>query len=162
MRNSTHSKIVAFHEAIATAHNDINGFYRFNWSEISGKFRSGIQTPALLLESHSLGLEENANKTTTFANRAVSFLILDFTGKADNYNRQQEVLDITENIALDIAAYLKLLNKDKTSSFYGMIDLNSIELEPITGIFDNMFGWHFKYTLKHNEPMCFDATKWTF
>lgn len=160
MRATTHAHVVAFHQAIANAHNEINGFYRFNWNEITGQFRSGIQTPALLLESHSSQLGTNANNTVTFNNRSVSFLLLDFTGKADNYTRQEEVLDQLENIGLDIAAYLKKQNGDRTSWLFGQFDPATFKMEKVGPIFDNMYGWNILYTPKNLEPLCYDPTKW--
>jgi len=162
MRQVTHKPIVAFHQEIATAHKEINGFYRFNWNEITGQFRSGIQTPALLLESHSASLNTNSNNTSTFNGRNISFMLLDFTGKADSYTKQEEVLDKLENVALDIGAYLKKLNGDKTSWLYGKFDPNNFSYEKVGPIFDNMYGWNVLYTLKNHEPLCFEPEKWEF
>lgn len=159
-RIATHSKIVQFHKGIATANKEIKGFYRFNIAELTGKLRSGIQTPVLMLESHSLSLRENQNKTTTFADRNISFLLLDFAGKSDNYDKQEEVLDDLENVALDIAAYLKHCHNDKSSWLFGMIQNDTFQIQKVGPILDNMFGWNVLYTLKNHEPMCYDATKW--
>lgn len=158
-RKVTHHPIVKFHHEIAKAHKEINGFYRFDFNEIKGSFRSGIGTPALLLESHSNDLSENQNKTASFSNRAISFLILDFTGAADDYDKQECVLDATENIALDIISYFKELYK-KQDDFFKDLDLSRISIEKVGPIFDNMYGWNVTYTLKNSEPMCYDATKW--
>lgn len=160
MRNITHKHIVDLHRIIAEKHKAINGFYRFNWNEINGVFRSGIKTPALLLESHSMEMDVTADKKH-FAYRQISFLLLDFTGKADNYSKQEEVLDYLENIALDIASYLNKLNKDSAQrNLYGAIDLSKLEIEKVGPIFDNMYGWNFKYAIKNHEPLCYDAEKW--
>ena len=129
MRTLTHSQLVAFHEAIATAHNSINGFYRFNWNEINGQFRSGVQTPAMLLESYSAEIEENQNATTNFNRKAMSFLILDFTGKADNTTYKTKFWTPWKNVALDIIAYLKTENKTRESFLFGMIERGSISYE---------------------------------
>lgn len=160
MRNTTHSHLVAFHQAIAKAHKEINGFYRFNWNEINGKFRSGIGTPALLLESHSSQLTANANNTTTFNDKSVSFLLLDFTGKADDYNKQEAVLDNLENVVLDIAAYLKKENGNRYSWLYGKFDPNSFKYEKVGPIFDNMYGWNVLYAPKNHEKLCYEPDKW--
>jgi hypothetical protein len=160
MRTVTHSPIVEFHRSIQVAHKQLNGFYRFNWNEINGMFRSGIGTPALLLESHSSGLNTNANNTTTFNGRNISFLLLDFTGKADSYDKQEEVLDTLENVGLDIAAYLKKLNGDRSSWLYGLFDPNTFRMEKVGPIFDNMYGWNVLYTLKNHESLCFEPDKW--
>lgn len=162
MREATHTKIVQFHKDIATAHLGINGFYRFNWSEISGKFRSGIKTPALLLESHSFGIKPNGNNTAMFSPKYISFMLLDFTGKADNYQNQEDVLDNTENIALDIMSYLKQEHNNRNSWLYGKVDFNSLECEKVGPIFDNMYGWNVKYTVTPHQPLCFEPDKWDF
>jgi hypothetical protein len=160
MRTTTHSNLVAFHKAIADAHKEINGFYRFNWNEINGQFRSGIGVPALLLESHSAQLSTNSNNTTTFNNKNVSFLLLDFTGKVDDYNSQEAVLDKLENVVLDIAAYLKKENGNRDSWLYGKFDTSSFQYEKVGPIFDNMYGWNILYAPKNQEPLCYEAEKW--
>lgn len=162
MRELTHAKIVELHRAIANAHNSINGFYRFNWSEITGELRSGIQTPVLAMESHSLDFSQNSTKSANFGNRRISFLLLDFTGKADNYAKQEEVLENLENIAIDICAYLNQEAKDSNSLLWKKIDVSSIEIEKVGPIFDNMYGWNIKYAIKNHEPLCYEPTKWTW
>ena len=159
-RIATHSKIVEFHKAIATAHKGINDFYRFDITELQGNLRKGVQVPVLMLESHSTDLAPNANKTVTFANRRISFLLLNFAGKVDNYDLKEQVLDELEVIALDICTFLKKCSDDKTHWLYGMIDLQTVQVEKVGPLMDNMYGWNVIYTLKNHEPMCYDATKW--
>lgn len=162
VRIATHSKIVQFHKEIATAHVDINGFYRFDITELTGLLRKGVTTPVLMLESHSTDLAENSNKTVTFANRRISWLLLDFAGKVDNYNKKEEVLDTLENIALDVISFIKKCNSDRTHWLYGMVDLQTVQIEKVGPIMDNMYGWNVLYTLKNHEPMCYDETKWSW
>lgn len=162
MRKVTHKTIVEMHKSITEYHKQLNGFYRFNWNEITGQFRSGIKTPALLLESHSSRLNSNTNKSTTFNGRNISFLLLDFTGKVDSYNKQEEVLDQLENIGLDIASYLKQLHGDRTSWLFGLFDVDSFEMQKVGPIFDNMYGWNILYTLKNHEALCLIPENWEF
>jgi hypothetical protein len=160
MRTTTHSHVVSFHQAIQKAHKELFGFYRFNWNEINGQFRSGIKTPAMLLESHSAQLSPNGNNTVTFNDKNISFLLLDFTGKADSYLKQEEVLDKLENIGLDIASYLKKQNGDRTSWLFGKFDPAAFRMEKVGPIFDNMYGWNILYNLKNHEPLIYDPDKW--
>ncbi len=160
MRKITHKPIVEFHKEIANKHKEINGFYRFNWNEINGLFRSGVQTPALLLESHSSELNTNSNNTTTFNGRSISFMLLDFAGKADSYDKQEEVLDKLENIGLDIASYLKKLNGDRESWLFGNFVTDSFKMEKVGPIFDNMYGWNIMYLLKNHEDLTFKPDNW--
>ena len=160
MRTVTHKPIVDFHKSISEKHKQLKGFYRFNWNEINGKFRSGVQIPALLLESHSSALDANSNNTTTFNGRNISFLVLDFAGKLDDYDKQEEVLDRMENIGLDIASYLKKMNGDRESWLFGKFITNSFSMEKVGPIFDNMYGWNVMYLLKNHEDLTFDPDKW--
>ncbi|WP_313138406.1 hypothetical protein [Myroides sp.] len=163
MANKTkisHKTIVTFHKEIAEKHVDINGFYRFNWNEIEGSFRSGVATPTLLLESTSSDFSENPNKTTSFNNRRVSFLILNYAGRANDFDKQEDVLDETEAIALEISAYLKTMSNDSSSWLYGLYDVDSLKIEKVGPIFDNMFGWNVIYTIKNKQTMVMDPSKW--
>lgn len=162
MREVTHKPIVQFHKSIAEAHNDLNGFYRFNWNEIAGQFRSGVSTPALLLESHSSNLNPNKNKTTHFNHRQISFLLVDFTGKADAFDKQEEVLDHMENIGLDVGSYLVKCHNDRDHFLFGKFEASTFRMEKVGPIFDNMYGWNVLFELKNHEPMCYDETKWTW
>lgn len=158
-RIATHSKIVQFHKEIAQAHKCIKGFYRFDITELTSNCVR-VETPVLMLESHSTDLAPNANKTVTFANRRISFLLMNFTGKTDNYDLKEQVLDELEVIALDICSFLKKCSDDKTHWLYGMIDLQTVQVEKVGPIMDNMYGWNVIYTLKNHEPMCYDIAKW--
>ena len=160
IRKVTHKTIVLFHKAIADAHKEMNGFYRFNWEEISGKFRNGIGTPALLLESHSAEMSSQTKGVTNFNGRDISFMVLDFAGKNGDFDKQELVLDQTENIVLDIASYLTKCTKDTSHFLYGLFDISSFKYEKVGPIFDNMYGWNVLYTLKNHEKMCYEAEKW--
>ena len=162
MARNTHNQIVEFHKSIANAHIGVNGFYRFDMAEIVGKFRSGVGTPALLLESHSSDFESQTKMVSNFNSRRISFMLLDFAGKVGNFDKQNEVLDNIENIALDIVSYLVLQNKTRDSWLFGMFDINTVQIEKVGPIFDNMYGWNVIYSLKNHESMVFDATKWNF
>ena len=161
-RNVSHKIIVHLHREIAVYHKGINGFYRFNLDEISNGFRKGIEAPTLLLLSNSGGLSKQSGSVATFNGRDISFYILDFTGKADNYDKQEIVLDTIEAIVLDIASYLKRLSEDKTHWLFGLFDRNSYKYEKVGPVFDNMYGWLITYTIKNHEPLCLDETQWDF
>jgi hypothetical protein len=162
MPRKTHSEIINFHKTIADNHVDINGFYRFDMNEIIGNLRTGVGTPALLLESHSSDLESLTKMVSNFNSRKISFLLLDFAGKQGNFDKANEVLDNLENIALDIISYLVDQNKTNGSWLFGMFDINSVQIEKVGPLFDNMYGWNILYTLKCQEPMIFNPDKWSF
>lgn len=153
-------KLLQFHETIATKHKQINGFYRFNWNEIEGQFRSGVGTPALLMESHSSALSSNQNKTTNFNTQNLSIVILDFAGKTNDFDKQNQVLNANWYIALDIVSYILKESKNPQSFLYMLFNTDSVRIEKVGPVFDNMYGWNLLYELKNHEPFCFEADKW--
>ena len=160
MRKLDPNKLLQFHNEIATKHKEVNGFYRFNWNEIEGKFRSGIGTPALLMESHSSILTTNTNKVANFNNHSLSLLVLDFTGKPNNFDKQDQVLNNTWYIVMDIVSYLIKENKNPNSFLHMLFNVDSVRIEKVGPIFDNMYGWNLLYSLKNQEPFCFESNKW--
>lgn len=156
----SHATIVAYHNMIALAHKEINGFYRFNWSEISNAFRSGALYPALLLESHDSDIRANQNQTATFNERTISFMLLDYAAY-DDYDQQEQVLDTLEQIGLDICSLLNRDRKDKNHWLWGKFD-GQFSMAKVGPVFESLYGWNIVYSIKNQEPMCFEPEKWEF
>lgn len=153
-------KLLAFHQEIVTKHKNINGFYRFNLNEIEGQFRSGIETPALLMMSQSNALSSNTNKVANFNTHNMSILILDFAGAPNDFDKENEVLNETYYLAMDVVSYLVQQNKNPNSFLHMLFDVDTVRIEKVGPIFDNMFGWNLLYDLKNHEPFCFEVDKW--
>lgn len=160
-RKTTHQEIIVFHEEIAQRHKNINGFYRFDLNEIEGEFRKGVGTPALLLLSHSSVLSSNTNKVANFNTRTISFLIIDHVPKMNDFAKQNEILNNTEGIALDIISYCVRSHKTEDSFLYNLFDIDTVRIEKVGPIFGNMYGWNIIYDIKNREPMCWDESKWS-
>lgn len=156
----SHAAIVAYHRMIATAHKEINGFHRFNWTEVENNLRSGISLPALLLESHDSQIDPNSNQTATFNERTISFMLLDFA-KFDAYDKQEELLDRLEGIALDIGSLLNRDRKNVNHWLYNKYE-GSFRMEKVGPVFDSLYGWNIIYSIKNHEKMCFLPEKWDF
>lgn len=156
----SHATIVAYHKMIADAHLDIKGFYRFNWNEINNAFRSGVDTPALLLESHDSDVRANRNQTATFNERTISFMLLDYASSND-YDAQELVLDKLEKIGLDICSLLDRDRKNTAHWLWGKFD-GSLKMEKVGPVFDSFYGWNIVFSIKNQETMCFDENKWNF
>lgn len=153
-------KLLHFHSEIARKHKGINGFYRFNLKEIEGKLRSGIKTPAMLMLSHSSSLNANTNKTVNFNTHSISLLILDFAGKPNDFDKENTVLNTTYYLCLDVVSYLVKQNKDPNSFLHMLFNVDTVRIEKVGPIFDNMFGWNLLFDLKNPEPFCFEPDKW--
>lgn len=158
----SHSVITQLHKNIAAWHKGINGFYRFNFAELAGQLRKGVHLPVLMLESYSSQLSRNSIQTTNWNDRDISFLLLDTTIKADNYDKQEEVLDRLEGVALDIVSLLEKFRKEKGHYLYGLFDTATVKIEKVGPLYDNLYGWNVIYTLKSQEPLCLNAENWDF
>lgn len=153
-------KLLQFHKEIAEKHKQLKGFYRFNLNEIEGQFRSGVQTPSLLMMSQSNVLSSNPNKVANFNTHSMSILIIEFAGKPNDFDKENTVLNDTYYIALDVVSYLVKENKNPQSFLYMLFDIATVRIEKVGPIFDNMFGWNLLFDLKNHEPFCFEPEKW--
>lgn len=149
-----------FHQEMANKHKCIHGFYRYNLNEIEGRFRAGIETPALLMLSSSSMLSRNENKTANFNTHSLNLLLIDFAGKPGDYEKQEAILNDTYYLALDCVSYLEHQRKQRESPLFMLFDTDSVRIEKVGPIFDNMFGWNLIYDIKNPEPLCYDENKW--
>ena len=160
MARISHTQVTELHRLLAQWHKHINGFYRFDMAELAGELRNGVKTPVLMLESYSSQIKTNPNKTTNFKDRDISFLLLDFAGKADDYDKHDEVLSRMEEIGDDIASMLDRLNKDKSHWLFMLFDAGTFRMEKVGPLMDGMYGWNILYTLSSRNPLCFEPDKW--
>lgn len=152
-----------FHKYVANAHVDIKSFYRFDFSEIENGLTSPIaEFPVLMLEAPSAELYSETLMVSNFNKRNVSFLVLDHAGERTDFDRQSEVLAITEGIALDIVSYFIKCYKENGHWLQGKFDINTVRIEKVGPIFDNMYGWNVLYEIRSQEKMCFVPEKWNF
>jgi len=160
MAGTTHAQVTQLHRLFALWHKDIKGFYRFDMAELAGNLRNGVKTPVLMLESYSSQFKTSPNKTANFKDRDISFLLLDYAGAADNYDKHDEVLSRLEVIGDDIASMLNHLGKDKSHWLYMLFDAGTFKMEKVGPLMGGMYGWNILYTLGSKSPLCFEPEKW--
>lgn len=162
-RTINFKNIEDFHKTIANAHVDIKDFYRFNLSELeNGITKTNAQFPMLMFEAPSSELYSETLMVSNFIKRNISFLIVDHAGERDDYDRQSQVLSETEGIALDIVSYLVKCYKTPGHWLAGKFDVNTVRVEKVGPLFDNMYGWNVLYDVTAQEKMCYVPEKWEF
>ena len=161
-RTINFSRIEQFHKEIATALIELKGFYRFDFQELNNAIPGDIEFPVLMLEAPSSELFSETKMVSNFNRRNISFLVIDHAGAADDYTKKTEVLTDTEGIALDIISYLKKCAIDRSHFLCGLFDINTVRIEKVGPLFDNMHGWNILYEIKAQETMCFVPEKWNF
>tara|TARA_B110001452_G_scaffold169692_1_gene141938 strand:+ start:763 stop:1281 length:519 start_codon:yes stop_codon:yes gene_type:complete len=162
-------KIINYLELLAANHVDIKKAYRWNVSEVSGKLRSGIKLPIMLIDA--VETQTNGDQTKTIHNNTTAVTILGkpntSTGNLDQYEAQNEVLDFCQQICFDIeqrilydATQVKDSNGNK-NWLYGMADKNSFHFFKIGPLFsDGLYGYRFELSLSNKISSCVDKTKW--
>lgn len=158
-RTVDHNSIIEYFNNLATQHVDVKGFIRFDLDEARSQLRTGIALPALFLESHSSDLESQTSQVTTFNNRTVSFLILDRAGPRD-HDKINDIRTMAEAVILDIISRMKRDNKDRNHWLFQLFDVNSVVIDPGGPIFQDLYGYNVRLTIKNKEPMVYNPLKW--
>lgn len=160
------SQYISYFEGIATNHKEIahkedeKHFCRMNIEEVLTGLRSGILTPALILESFEGSLVDNKSDNI-LADRTGAFMILKKV-EVDDFTQENEYLDDCERIGLEI---IKRIRRDarivpiqnRTPKIF---NLNSVEWQKIGPLFDNFFGYRFTFKMSDTENMSYDKAKW--
>lgn len=160
--------VVNYLEALADAHKDIKGKYRWNVSEVTGALRKGVELPVKLIDA--VETQTSGDKTKTKHTNTTAFTIVGKpntkTGNLDEYDAQNEVLDFCQQICFDIEtrilhdASLPKINGVK-NWLYGMVDKNSFHHFKVGPLFsDGLYGYRCEVSLKNQVCTTPDVSKW--
>lgn len=169
MPRITFSQLNAYFKNLGENHVDIQDVYRWNPQEFTGKMRSGVQLPVMLVdpvETHPSG-----DTTKTIHSNHIAFTVLGKpdtkTGKIDSYDAQDEVLDYCQNICFDLEARILY---DATlpeiagvkNWMYGLVDKNSFHHFKVGPVFvDGLYGYRTELIFKNTVPLGVDVSKFT-
>jgi hypothetical protein len=161
--------IVNYLESLAVSHIDIKSSYRWNSLEFSGKLRSGVELPVMLIDS--VETQTDGDNTKTIHNNMTAFTILGKlntkTGNLDEYQAQNLVLDFCQNICFDLETRI-LYDSDQIKDaqgnknwLYGMVDRKSFHHFKVGPIFtDGLYGYRCEVTINNQECVIPDSSKW--
>ena len=160
------AKYISYFKNLATQHKEIGHteeekhFFRMNIEEVLTGLRSDINLPALILESFE-GRLVDKKSDNNLANREGAFMILKKV-EVDNFDQENEFLDDSERIGLDI---IKRMRRDsKTNPIQDRIlkrfDYDGVSWGKVGPVFDNYYGYRFIFRLQDFENMKFDPDKW--
>jgi hypothetical protein len=140
MRNSTYQQHNTLFERIANRHPDIRFFHELEEGEIlSGKFRTAIKFPAMILEYPDLGFNDNrTNVNQDFLPFGLAILMHVSKSKMGDEAFLKDLLTVTQRIALDSISYLRNVRRTDGTFF---LETNNIRLNKVGPVFDNCYGW---------------------
>lgn len=135
-------------------------FYRMDVEEVFGALRSGINFPAMAVESPE-GDTEESQISNTVIGRMFAFTILE-NPQNNNFDDQNEKLDVCERIGLKIIARMRYDNADPSSFLYRRLQVESIKFHKVGPLYtENLYGYRFTGTLKDNESLTVDPDDWS-
>ena len=160
MSDINHLILVEYFESLATNHKNIKGFFRMDLSEIMGSFRSGVDFPCLVLESHDGDLGDS-NRISTSNNRGFAFTIYDNPDR-DNYDEQNEKLSNCEVLGLQVISRMKHDESIPDHFLNNKFQVSTVKYSKVGPIFmEKLYGYRFEGEISGREPMVFDPSLWS-
>lgn len=154
-----HSILVTYFKYLADNLKDINGFFRMDLTEIQSSFRSKIEFPALVLESHE-GNFEASNVQSTVNDRTFAFTIYLKPLKSD-YDDQNQKLSSAETIGLKVIARMKHDATLPNHFLYNRFKVNTVSYAKVGPVFnEQLYGYRFVGSILGTEPLIVVPSDW--
>jgi len=159
--NPTHKPIVDYFEALNTNLIDFpaKSFFRQDLDEIYGAFRTGINFPAMAVESPEGDLQDS-NVMSSVIGRMFAFVIYQKPTKG-NFLEQTIMLDECERIGLKIIARMKHDSTVQDHFLQDKFETTTVNFIKVGPIFNELlYGYRFSGFIKGNESLKVDAADW--
>lgn len=136
-------------------------FYIMDVNEFTGALRSSVIYPCLILNGLQGQLKSNTVDNVTDKIMG-GFLILDHCAKAQDYEKEREIINLTKQIGIDIISRMEhdRIECNSDHPLLAGFDLNEVKYEMYGPVFDNDYGWNFSFSISDQLDLTFDAEKW--
>lgn len=161
MSTPTHASIINYFKEINQNLIDFpeSSFFRMDLSEINGAFRSGIEFPALGIESPDLDTDGSSPNSSVIG-RTFAFTVY-VNPQQGNYNQQNLDLDLAERIGWKIISRMRHDSRNPDSFLYGKFDTSTVSAIKIGPLFTALlYGYRFTGTIRGTESLKLDAADW--
>lgn len=136
-----------------------DSFFRIDLEEIMGAFRSGINFPALAVESPDIDLSESSEQETV--NKRIFAFHVYKKPDTDSFHDVQDALNLCESIGYKIIARIKRDNYDENSVIYNAFNPNSIRANQVSKMFtEGLYGYRFTGEFSRSDALNFDPADW--
>lgn len=159
---ATHKPILDYFQSLNEKLVDFpeDSFFRMDLEEIMGSFRSGINFPAMTVESPD-GDAENSIGSNSVVGRLFAFTVFQNPTKGD-FAQQNEMIDQCERIGLKIIARMRHDSFEKTHMLYNRFNANSVKWTKIGPLFnEELFGYRFTGIITGSESLNIDPADWS-
>lgn len=167
MANVTFLDVMEYFETIATEHIAIQHsdsekhFARINIDEVLGGLKTKLKFPALVVESPE-GFFTDDTIDNVLRGYVIGFTIVDRV-KPGDFDGEETVLAITEQMVMDIVSRLRKEHRDYSTA--GIISrafqLNTVRWNKVGPLWENCFGWRCTFQVQNPNSLAYDEEKWT-
>jgi len=161
MSAPTHKPIIDYFESLNKNLKDFpeKSFFRMDLEEITGSFRSGINFPAMVVESPE-GDTEGSSIHSSKVNRTFYFSIYQKC-RAGNFEQQNEILDECERIGLKIIARMRYDARIPNHFLHNKFQSETVKWVKEGPIFtEALYGFQFTGIIAGDESLKLDAADW--
>ena len=157
----THKPIIDYFENINLQLKDFpqNSFFRMDLEEIAGAIRSGINFPALAVESPD-GDGQNSVEQNSVIGRMFAYTVY-MNPEMGNFQEQNEMIDLCERIGKKILARMRYDARIEGHFLNNRFKVSSTKWIKVGPIFtERLYGYRFTGIIEGNEPLIIDAADW--
>ena len=134
-------------------------FFRMDLMEITGAFRSGINFPAMTVESPDIEADGSINNSVI--GRVFAFTVYVNPTQGD-FDGQNSKLDQAERIGWKLIARMRHDARDPNHFLYNKFQVNEVRATKVGPIFtEQLHGYRFTGTIKGTESLKVDPADWS-
>ena len=156
-----HDHIVDYFESLNSKLADFpeKSFFRMDLTEIQGAFRSGINFPAMSVESPQLDMSKS-NVSNSVLGHDFAFTIWK-KPKTGDFGGQNTDLGDCERIGLKILARMRYDARVPDHLIYNSFEARSVSAIKVGPLFtENLYGYRFIGTFSNNKPLIINPADW--
>ena len=157
-----HDHIIDYFQDLNTKLTDFpeKSFFRMDLTEIQGAFRSGINFPAMSVESPELVLAKS-NPSNSVVGHEFAFTIWR-KPKTGDFAGQNTDLAECERIGLKIIARMRYDARVPEHLMYNSFEASSVNAIKVGPLFtENLYGYRFTGAFSNNHPLQINPADWS-
>ncbi len=156
-----HKQIIDYFENLNTNLKDFpeKSFFRMDLMEITGSFRTGINFPAMTVESPDLDGSESSVHNSVIG-RMFAFTVY-VSPQNGNFAQLNEQMDLAEKIAWKVIARMRHDARDPEHFLYNRFLVSSVRGHKVGPVFNELLhGYRMTGLITGSESLKVDAADW--
>jgi hypothetical protein len=161
MEAPTHKPLIDYFESLNANLKDFpeKSFFRQDLNEIMGAIRSGINFPAMAVESPD-GDGEGSIEQNSVIGRMFAFTVY-MNPEEENFQQQNEMLDLCERIGKKVLARMRYDARVPGHLLHNKFKVSTVKWIKVGPVFtDLLYGYRFTGMIEGSEPLTLDVEDW--